>query len=501
MKRKIMTLAVTLLLLVITATPVLAQEPEEGSKGDQVIFGENYTLQAGQRHNGSLAILGGNVTLEAESTVGGDMFVLGGNLTVEPGSTIEGDLAVFGGNADVDGTVKGDLGVVGGNASLSETAVVEGDVGSIGGNVNQAEGARIEGDIQGLNRFQVGPGDHPGEAFDRWDHEYDYRGPSFFGWVGMVIGDVFWNLALIVVLGLIAWLVAAFLPEQMYTVRQTLTSSGLASFLTGLGTSAVALVLIPVAVLLVLTICLAIVPILAYAALGIAALFGWIVVGQLVGDRLIVASGRSQPGLIMSSIIGVAVLTIVTNMPGISEFPFIGWLFGLVGFLVWLVALWLGLGAVVLTRFGTRPYPTAPDRPSSYGGSRYSGGGPGGSAYASPRVRWTEPAPDVSAEEMASSEAELRAKIKAALAEADQMTEAPAEAAQVRAETEPSLADLDAAEAELRAKIKAALAEADEIAEAKAKAEALRRQSGPDDKETGPPPAPSAGEPQPPQAG
>ncbi|HMR66521.1 MAG TPA: polymer-forming cytoskeletal protein [Anaerolineae bacterium] len=491
MKRKIFTLAVTLLLLIISATPILAQEPEKDSKDNQVVFGENYTLQAGQRHDGDLAVLGGNVTLESESTVEGDMFVFGGTLTIEPGSTVEGDLAVFGGNVDVDGTVKGDLGVVGGNASLSETAVVEGDIGTVGGNVSRAEGSRIEGDVQDLNRFQYdrGDDDDDDEAFESWDHRSEYREPSFFGWVGMVIGDVFWNVALIIVLGLIAWLVAAFLPDQMYTVRQTVTSSGLASLLTGLGTSVVALILVPVGILLMITICLAIVPILAYVALGIAALFGWIVIGQLVGERLIVASGRSQPSLVMSSIVGVAVLTIVANMPGISEFPFIGWLFGLVGFLVWLVAIWLGLGAVILTRFGTRSYPVTPSQPSSYGGGSYSGGGPGSSAYASPRVRWTEPPPDVSEEDAASSEAELRAKIKAALAEADQMKEAQEEAAQVRAETEPSLADLDAAEAELRAKIKAALAEADEIAEAKAKAEALRRREQPDDK---PPVAPSS---------
>ncbi|MCP4284607.1 MAG: hypothetical protein GY792_09170 [Gammaproteobacteria bacterium] len=204
------------------------------------------------------------------------------------------------------------------------------------------------------------------------------------------------------------------MPEQMMNVRRTVTDSTAVSFGLGLMTS---LVFIPIAALLLITICLAIFPIAAYALMGVGMLFGWIVIGQLIGERLLSSNGRPLPSFVLSTLVGVTVLTIVTNMPVIGEIPFLGFLLGLVGSIVGLVVAMAGLGAVLLTRFGTRSYPTGPSYAYAGGPSpspSYSSGGGGGS-----RVRWTDPAPDVSEEAVPASEVELNAKIKAALAKAD----------------------------------------------------------------------------------
>src|SRR5512147_2062579 len=80
------------LMLALTASGAAAQ----GSTGDKVVFGGNFTLPAGQSLNGRLTVMGGNATLEPESSVNGDVTVLGG--TLNAGGHIRGDVAVFGGS-------------------------------------------------------------------------------------------------------------------------------------------------------------------------------------------------------------------------------------------------------------------------------------------------------------------------------------------------------------------------------------------------------------------
>jgi hypothetical protein len=406
MKRKIIALFITLMVSLMLATPAFAQGPSDAGR---VVFGEDFTLKAEETINGDLVVFGGNVTTETSSTIDGSLVVFGGNAEIN--GDVDGDMVVFGGNVEVNGTVDGDMGAIGGNVKLGENAVIEGDLGLVGGRVDRAEGAVIEGDVQNVNQFDYDF--NPGR-----DDEHGFNGPvtppfisspisSFFSWVGRIVSDIFWTISLLIVLSLITWLVAAFMPEQMMNVRHTIETSLPLSFGVGLVSSIVT----AVSFVLVLTICLAFVPIIAAIVLGIATLFGWIVMGHLIGERLLVASGRPQPELIVSSIFGVCVLTVISNMPVIGQIPFIGWLFGFLGFVLGLIISTIGLGAVLLTRFGNRSY--------NSGSSSYSYGGgmsPGGSS----RVRWTEPPPEVSDEDEPSSEEELNAKIKAALAEADQ---------------------------------------------------------------------------------
>jgi hypothetical protein len=113
-------------------------------------------------------------------------------------------------------------------------------------------------------------------------------------------------------------------------------------------------------------------------------------------------------------------------MPVIGLVPCLGFLLSLIGAFFFFLFVFTGLGAVLLTRFGTRSYPgpdytfSGPGRPSS---------SPIGSG---PRVRWAGSEPAVSAEEHSASEVELNARIKAALAEADQAAEVD------KGETEPA---------------------------------------------------------------
>jgi cytoskeletal protein CcmA (bactofilin family) len=397
MKQKLLlTLILTILLSFTFATPALAQESD-----GRVVFG-------------------GNLTLKPEEKIEGDVVVFGGNVTVPASSKIDGSLAVFGGNANIDGTIEGDIAMFGGNINLGETAVVEGDIGLAGGKATVADGATVEGSIAELN------GDHgfsppippippipeipeipspPKSEFSGWEdwgRQWDNT-PSFFERIGT-------SIVLLLALAVVSWLVATFMPQQMKTVGDAIAEATIASFGVGLLT----VMIVAASFLLVFTICLAFIPAIAFLLAGVAGLFGWIVIGQMIGERLLIATGRAFPNFILSTVVGVTALTIVATMPVLSWIDCIGGIFWCLGWLVILIAGSIGLGAVILTRFGTRPYD-----PSSLST-------PGNPPPSAPRPRpgaWTEA--DLSDLDVAAaSEAELKAKIKAALDKADAV-EAP----------------------------------------------------------------------------
>jgi cytoskeletal protein CcmA (bactofilin family) len=444
MKHKFLTITLSVILSLFFATPVLAQGPN----GDQVIFGQNFTLQA-------------------EEKIRGDVVVFGGNVTIHKGGEIDGDLVVFGGNTEIDGTVTGDIGMIGGNIELGETAVVEGDIGLLGGEIERAEGAVVKGRVQDLSRWSFGDD----EAFSippivpspsgeaevegesetgpvppvptvapvepvppvppirpvRGDHDpFDWAN-RVFDFFGYVIG----NVVFLVALAAVSWLVAAFMPEQMKVTGDTLAEAAPLSFGLGLLTAVLAAVIGPV---LLITICLAFIPILGYILLGIAVLFGWIVIGQIIGERLLIATGQPYPNFVGSTVLGVMVLTLVANMPIIELVPCLGWILSALGALLGIVVSLAGLGAVILTRFGTRPYPS-PSSTFPYG--------PSPAPVSTPD---DDDPPSAALSPLERSEAELRAKIKATLAEADAAETGPQEETSVEEKPEESLAGATGAE-------------------------------------------------------
>jgi hypothetical protein len=384
--------------------------------------------------------------MQAGEKIDGDVAVFGGSVSIPAEAEIDGDLVVFGGSVEVNGTVTGDIGAFGGSVNLGRTAVVGGNIGLVGGEASKAEGATIGGEVRNLNRFGLGrggdfdlnvptpplpatppmPGTSPvqpeaparqgneGREYNwEWpEHEWESPGYSWggrvFGFFSHVVGNIAFLLAVLAV----SWLVAAFMPEQMKVVGDTITTSGPVSFVVGLSTTAVVTI---VGFLLALTICLAFVPLLAGLVLGIALLLGWISAGQLIGERLLAATGRPYSNFVASTLLGVAVLTVIAKMPIISQIPCLGFIVGLVGGLIGLIVGLTGLGAVILTRFGTQPYV-----PGS-GSYRRTPPGPG---PASPAASDDWAIHEASALERA--EAELRAKIKEALSEAGIETGEPA---------------------------------------------------------------------------
>ena len=300
------------LLLAFAATPVFAD-----GDGGRLIFGESFTLESGERMDGDLVVLGGSVVLETRSRV-------------------EGNVVVMGGNIGVAGEVEGDVVAFGGNVVLQSTAIVDGDLVTLGGNVQREPGAVVRGseveslEFRGLPRIELLPRTL---RLDTWSNRWS---SSIFN----IVRDIMVALAL----AAIGLLVVLFWPKQTEVVNKAVLAAPLASAGVGLLTGVVAAILI---VLLAITICLSPVAFLLGVAMLVAGVFGWVAIGLLVGRRLLEA--LSVKGI--TSLAAVAAGTLLISL--LRAIPCLG---GIFAFVVGCA----GLGAVVLTRFGTQTYPLRP---------------------------------------------------------------------------------------------------------------------------------------------
>ena len=317
MKKLFYSIPVVLVLLLALPVTAFAVPLADG----RVVLGSDYVLASGETLDGDLVVLGGTAVLEENSMVNGNVFVMGGNL-------------------DADGFIDGDLAIMGGNASLGPNAVVDGDVVTLGGNVDPGL-AIIKGKITSEQVFDF-PINFGSTSSYRFPQQF--RGFQDFPGFGMSMGTrILMYFFQAFLLAALAALVVVFIPEQTKRVASALTEQPWISGGIGLLTMIVAPILI---FFLFITICFAVLGFLGVFILVVAGVFGWIAVGMEVGDRLAKALEREwQP--VLAAAAGTLIVSLV--LMGIGFFPCIGWL---AQFLVGAA----GLGAVILTRFGTREY-------------------------------------------------------------------------------------------------------------------------------------------------
>jgi hypothetical protein len=303
-------------------------------------------LQSAGRSLGAfLPGAGGTYTLKEGETLSGSLVVMGGMATVEEGATVEGDGVVLGGTMTIDGVVEGNLVILGGLVSLGETAVIEGDASVISGHIDQADGAQIEGSIiDELDLPFVLPATTPGQFNGpQWNLQAPFAGP-LMGGLGL-LWEGLWLLLRSFLWAVVAILVALFVPTPLERVARAATSE---PWVTG-GLGLLTAIAVPV-ILGVLAITLICLPIsfVGVLLLGLAWAFGMIVLGAEVGKRMAQMVHREW-ALPVSAALGVFVLTLVINLVG-AVVPCVGWAVPA------LVGMW-GMGAVLVTRFGTRDYP------------------------------------------------------------------------------------------------------------------------------------------------
>jgi len=310
-------LALAIVLASTLALPALAQD-----SGGKFVISEDFVLKSGETLEGGLSVISGSATLEKDSRVDGDVFIAGGNVRIA-------------------GTVNGDVAIVGGDVRLTSTAVVTGDVTSLGGDVRRDDGATVQGKISSST------GNVPIPRLPSfWRSFSPFTNIPTVAWGGL---SGFWSFVQWVFSGVIsaigiaalALLIVLLLEKPVRATGNTLLAFPWASLGMGLLTLVAVLA---ISVILTITLCLIPLAVALLLATCVALLLGWAVAGLLVGERILQALKVHDFSPLLAAGIGVVLLTLI------SRLPCVGWAVGVVVGAA-------GLGAVVLTRAGTRPYP------------------------------------------------------------------------------------------------------------------------------------------------
>ncbi len=278
-------------------------------------------------------IVGGSYRLSSGETLSDDLVIIGGSGTLEKGSTVNGDVALTGGILDVNGEVNGDVVAIGGTITLGDDAHVNGNVSTVGAVLNRSEKAKIDGSLTIGNPGQMEfPLVKPalGNRFSAPSILEDVFGPISQALYAMLTALVVASLAAAAVL---------FVQKPTENVAAMIVTRPLPSLGMGLLTVLVAPLLI---VILTVTIVFIPVMILFVIALGLAALMGWIALGLELGRRIGAALKVDWAPAVYAGL-GTLALTLLTTL--LDLIPCLG-------AVIYTVIGLMGLGAVLLSRFG-----------------------------------------------------------------------------------------------------------------------------------------------------
>jgi hypothetical protein len=246
---------------------------------------------------------------------------IGSDVVIETGQKVRNVVAI-GGQITVRGAVDNHIVAVGGSVVLTKTAFVGGNVVSLGGVIVVARDSQVGGSLTEINSSNL----------------YDFLTSAMsaewegWSWIFAVI-----SLAIFLVIMVLALLIVALLPKPVRTVADAIGANTFKVVLCGL----LGLVLIaPLALLLTISVVgIALIP-LEVIVVVCSILLGFIAVGQLIGRKVYQLLKRPNPGMVRETFWGLIILWLI------GWLPYIGWM-------AKAVAIVIGLGATLVTRFGT----------------------------------------------------------------------------------------------------------------------------------------------------
>lgn len=263
---------------------------------------------------------------------GANIVKFGRDVTIEEGTTVHNVLAIKG-QVTVKGTVERHVVALGGSVVLGKTAVVGGKVVAVGGVIVVGSGAQVEGSMTEIDGSDVA-----GMLETAMDE--DWEGWS---WLFAVV-----SLMIFLCIVVLACLIVIFLPKPVNNISTAILANPFRVTVWGIA----GLVLImPLAVLLAVSVVgLVLVP-LEFTLAAVAILIGFIAVAQLVGRKALTLVNKRSRRIILETMLGLVILW------AIGWIPYVGWL-------VKVCAAVLGLGGVLITRFGLHEDPLRPLAPS-----------------------------------------------------------------------------------------------------------------------------------------
>jgi len=272
-------------------------------------------------------LVGDVYILRDHQKIDGDIAGIGTTLIIEDGAMVLGDISLVGGNLEIDGRVTGDVNVLAGSAIIRETAIITGDI-------NQALTAaeiKPEALVSGAINTYVFP------AVDGSPSGEDVV--SIVSWLQprrillVKLGQV---LGMTLVTLLAIFLFTDPTLKVVRAIRCNLPAAWGAGLLTYIAAPIISVVFI-------ITICLSPVGLVILIAFLLSLLWGWVALASIIGEQLnrwLRLDWAIEP----ATILGAVVFGVSTAL--ISFIPCLG-------FFINLVIASLGLGGVLLSRFGT----------------------------------------------------------------------------------------------------------------------------------------------------
>ena len=324
------------------AAPAPAEAPTTSPRDTR---DEGWSEVARYRHGGARVRFGGDVAVAEDEAIGDDV------------------VAILG-TANIDGRVDGNVVAVGGSVRLGPKANVNGDVTAVGGSVERAATTVVSGQI---NEIRIAaPTFAPFANFRPWRNWHGFDGPFRNPFGGPI--DLMATLVRVGLVGLLAALMIAVVPAPVRRVADRVATEPWRAGFVGL---AAQLLFVPLLVITVVVLAVSIIgiPLLLLVPFGLLAAALALVmgfagsacaIGRWAGRR----AGSGVPGLLVSLVVGLAIvfaLTITARFLGLAGLPMqivLGSILA-VGFLIEYVAWTMGLGGVLLSRFGRREAPAA----------------------------------------------------------------------------------------------------------------------------------------------
>lgn len=283
-----------------------------------------------------LVRMGEDILVKENEIVEGDIVSIGGSITMK--GTAKGDVVSIGGVLRISGTVKGDAVCIGNGLILDSTAVVKGDAVSVLGSIQRHHDAVVKGESVSVGFGSWGSG-FPWSATGGFR---SFKGLGFLAKLGRFIA------VLVIVL-----LVVTFLPKPTDRLETTATKSFWRCFLTGLLGE---VLIVPAIVLLAVSIVGIILIPFAIVAIIVAFFFGLAGFSLLVGNLFFSRFKSHKVHPVAASAMGILLIYVLSLLAGLLGLVLIsaGIGVGVLGKIAIWVAWTTGLGAVILTRFGTR---------------------------------------------------------------------------------------------------------------------------------------------------
>ncbi len=245
---------------------------------------------------------------------------IGKDITIEKGQRVTRAITICG-QITVSGTVEDSVLAIGGSVVLTKRAIVKGDVVSLGGVVVMAKDAIVRGSITEINSSNFY------ETFLKTISS-EWEGWS---WIFALI-----SLSILTVILLLALITSALIPKPIQTISQAITANTFKVILVG---TLCLITIVPLALLLTISVVgIALIP-LEVIFVVVTGLLGFIAVSRLVGSWAL-SWRKRESGIVGETFWGLVILWMA------GWIPYLGWM-------IKAVAVVLGLGATLITRFGS----------------------------------------------------------------------------------------------------------------------------------------------------